>query len=83
MDPSIVEYIRANSEKYTKEAIRNQLLAAGHDPADIDAALAEWRDAQAEQAAQAQQGTTVQGQGILSKAADVLSGKANLYSPGP
>ncbi|MDP9468325.1 MAG: hypothetical protein M3P32_06245 [Chloroflexota bacterium] len=44
MDPNIAqqqiaEYIRANGEKYTREAIRDQLVAAGHDPAQIDAAL--------------------------------------------
>jgi hypothetical protein len=51
VDPNIAEYIRANSEKYTTEAIRDQPLAAGRDPADVDAAVSEWRDAQAEQAA--------------------------------
>jgi hypothetical protein len=36
-DP-IRSYIRANREKYTEEAIRDQLLAAGHDRAAIDEA---------------------------------------------
>jgi hypothetical protein len=38
-DP-IRSYIRANREKYTEEAVRDQLLAAGHDRAAIDEA---WR----------------------------------------
>ena len=41
MDPSIDEYIRANRDKYTRQAIREQLLAAGHDIASVDAALAQ------------------------------------------
>jgi hypothetical protein len=41
MDPNIphqqiTEYIRANATKYTREAIREQLIAAGHDPVQID-----------------------------------------------
>jgi hypothetical protein len=40
MEPSsgdpIREYILANRDKYTKEAIRDQLLAAGHDQTAID-----------------------------------------------
>ena len=34
----IDEYIRQNRDRYTHEAIRQQLTAAGHDPAAIDAA---------------------------------------------
>lgn len=34
----MADYIRANAQKYTREAIRARLLAAGHDPAQIDAA---------------------------------------------
>ena len=37
MDPRIEEYIRANRRTYTREAIRQQLIDAGHDPAAIDA----------------------------------------------
>ena len=37
MDPRIEEYIRANRRTYTREAIRQQLIEAGHDPAAIDA----------------------------------------------
>jgi hypothetical protein len=36
MDPRIADYIRANRARYTRDAIRRQLLAAGHDPAEID-----------------------------------------------
>lgn len=39
MDPNIDEYVRANRDRYTHEAIREQLIAAGHDPATVDAAL--------------------------------------------
>jgi hypothetical protein len=34
----ITDYIRANRDRYTREAIRAQLIAAGHDSAAIDAA---------------------------------------------
>ena len=37
MDPRIADFIRANRKTYTREAIRQQLIDAGHDPADIDA----------------------------------------------
>ena len=40
MDPQIDDYIRANSDKYTREAIRERLIAAGHDIASVDAAWA-------------------------------------------
>lgn len=36
MDPRIADYIRANRARYTREAIRQQLIDAGHDPAEID-----------------------------------------------
>jgi len=38
MDPKIDDYIWENRERYTREAIREQLVAAGHDPAAVDAA---------------------------------------------
>lgn len=38
MDDPIRDYITANRDKYTKEAIREQLLAAGHDIASVDEA---------------------------------------------
>jgi hypothetical protein len=37
MDPRIEEYIRVNRGSYTREAIRQQLIDAGYEPADIDA----------------------------------------------
>ena len=40
MDPRIADFIRANRRKYTREVIREQLVKAGHDPADIDATWA-------------------------------------------
>lgn len=38
MDQGIADYIRTNRDKYTRGAIRDQLLAAGHDQAAIDEA---------------------------------------------
>jgi hypothetical protein len=40
MDPRIADYIRANRRRYTREAIRQQLIEAGHEPAEIDATWA-------------------------------------------
>jgi hypothetical protein len=37
MDPRIADFIRENRKRYTREAIRQQLVDAGHDPADVDA----------------------------------------------
>src|SRR5918992_555359 len=37
MDPRIADFIRANRKRYTREAIRQQLIDAGHEPDDIDA----------------------------------------------
>lgn len=39
MDPRIDDYIREHAGTYTREAIRAQLIAAGHDPGRVDAAL--------------------------------------------
>ena len=39
MDPRIEEYIRKNRGIYTRDALRQQLIAAGHDPGAVDAAL--------------------------------------------
>jgi hypothetical protein len=36
MDPRIADYIRANRGRYTREAIRQQLIDAGYDQAEID-----------------------------------------------
>lgn len=41
MDPKIGEYIREHRGTYTREALRSQLVAAGHDPAKVGEALAE------------------------------------------
>ena len=40
MDPRIADFIRDNRRRYTREAIRQQLIQAGHDPAAIDATWA-------------------------------------------
>jgi hypothetical protein len=45
VDQSIADYIRANRDKYTREAIRDQLIAAGHDHGAIDEA---WHAVEAE-----------------------------------
>lgn len=40
-DPTAIEdYIKANRGTYTAQAIREQLIAAGHDPAAVDAQVA-------------------------------------------
>jgi hypothetical protein len=41
MRPEIETYLRANGSKYTTKALRQQLIHAGHDPAEVDAALQE------------------------------------------
>ena len=38
MAGKIIDYIRANRDRYSRDAIRAQLIAAGHDSAAIDAA---------------------------------------------
>ena len=40
MDPRIADFIAKNQGKYTREAIRQQLIEAGHEPAAIDATWA-------------------------------------------
>ncbi|MEX0626987.1 MAG: hypothetical protein WD402_10615 [Chloroflexota bacterium] len=40
MNEQIRDYIQENRQKYTREAIRDQLIAAGHDAAQIDGAWA-------------------------------------------
>ncbi len=39
---AIREYIGQNASTYTREALREALVGAGHDPAVVDAALDEW-----------------------------------------
>jgi hypothetical protein len=47
MDPKICDYIREHRATNTREAIRAQLIAAGHDPSAIDTALNEtWSESQ-------------------------------------
>ena len=41
MRPEIESYLRDNGAKYTTKALRQQLIHAGHDPAEVDAALQE------------------------------------------
>jgi hypothetical protein len=40
MDPRIADYIRANRRRYTRDAIRQKLVEAGHAPEEIDATWA-------------------------------------------
>lgn len=40
VDPTLSNYIAANRERFTREAITAQLVDAGHDPAAIEAAWA-------------------------------------------
>jgi hypothetical protein len=48
MYTEVDEYIRANRDRYTREAITQQLIAAGHDRATVDAA---WERADADASA--------------------------------
>ena len=41
MDPKIGDYIREHAGTYTREAMSAQLIAAGHDARQVDAALAQ------------------------------------------
>lgn len=41
MRPEIGAYLREHGARYTTEALRRQLIEAGHDPTDVDAALRE------------------------------------------
>src|SRR5204862_3625736 len=52
--PEIRRYLEANAERYTRQAIRGELLKAGFDELDVDAAISEWEAAgPARRAAQA------------------------------
>jgi hypothetical protein len=42
MDPAIKRYLDEHGATYTRDALRSSLVQAGHDPAAVDAALAEW-----------------------------------------
>lgn len=41
MKPELDSYLREHGGRYTTEALRARLIAAGHDAADVDAALQE------------------------------------------
>jgi hypothetical protein len=49
MRPEIETYLRENGARYTSKALRQQLIRAGHDPAEVDAALQETEAARAPQ----------------------------------
>jgi hypothetical protein len=49
MRPEIETYLRENGARYTSDALRQQLIGAGHDAAEVDAALHEWEAARAGQ----------------------------------
>jgi hypothetical protein len=51
MRPEIEAYLRANGAKYTTKALRQQLINAGHDVAEVDAALQETEATRAPQLA--------------------------------
>jgi len=42
MRPEIDAYLREHGAQYTTEALRRQLIHAGHDAAQVDTALREW-----------------------------------------
>ena len=42
MDPAIKRYLDEHGATYTRVALRTSLIAAGHDPAAVDAALGKW-----------------------------------------
>jgi hypothetical protein len=52
MKAEIEDYLRRNGAKYTTKALRQQLIHAGHDPAEVDAALSETEAARAPQFAE-------------------------------
>lgn len=42
MDPAIKRYLDEHGATYTRDALHTSLVAAGHDPAAVEAALGEW-----------------------------------------
>jgi hypothetical protein len=52
MRPEIEAYLREHGARYTTEALRRQLIAAGYDPADVDTALRESEAARASSVAE-------------------------------
>jgi hypothetical protein len=57
MKPEIEAYLREHGATYTSDALRKALIAAGHDPADVDAAISEWESTRAGEATAAAGGT--------------------------
>lgn len=51
MRPEIETYLRDNGARYTTKALRQQLINAGHDAAEVDAALQQTEAARAPQLA--------------------------------
>lgn len=49
MRPEIEAYLQSNGARYTTKALRQQLIHAGHDAAEVDAALQETEAARAPQ----------------------------------
>jgi len=43
MTAEIRRYLDEHGDRYTVEALRAQLLEAGHEPAEVDAAIADWQ----------------------------------------
>jgi hypothetical protein len=58
MDPAIKGYLDEHGATYTRDALRASLVAAGHDPAAVDAALAEWEADRARGGADPERGRT-------------------------
>jgi cation transport ATPase len=54
MRPEIEAYLRKNGAKYTTKALRQQLLHAGYEAAEVDAALQETESGRAPQFAETQ-----------------------------
>ena len=52
MRPEIETYLQTNGSRYTTKALRQQLIHAGHDPAEVEAALQETEAARAQQFAE-------------------------------
>ncbi|HET7082572.1 MAG TPA: hypothetical protein VFJ00_02530 [Candidatus Limnocylindria bacterium] len=52
MRPEIETYLQTNGSRYTTKALRQQLIHAGYDPAEVDAALQETEAARAPQFAE-------------------------------
>lgn len=61
MKPEIEAYLREHGTTYTSDALRKSLIAAGHDPADVDAAIREWESMRAGAASAAAAGKKDEG----------------------